>query len=388
MNALILVDLQNDFCPGGALAVPEGDHVIAVANQIQPHFDLVVATQDWHPANHGSFAASHPCKRPGDMIDLDGLPQVLWPVHCVQGTPGAGLHPKLDRPLIARVFRKGDDPAIDSYSGFFDNGRRQSTGLGEYLKQRGVTCVYVCGLATDYCVRVTALDAVDLEFQTYLIEDACRGVNVKPGDVQRAIEEMRARGVTVIRSDELPQSNEDKPRVLAEGRFARLMSHRGWEWVERTNTSAAVVIVAITENREIVLVEQYRIPLGRRVIELPAGLVGDLAENKQEDLMEAARRELLEETGYEAEQIEYLLEGPSSAGLANEVYTLLLAKDARKVGPGGGDASEDIRVHVVPLDQAEAWLEAKRREGLMISPKIYSALYFTSRPSASTTQSV
>jgi len=171
----------------------------------------------------------------------------------------------------------------------------------------------------------------------------------------------------------------DEPRILAEGRFARLLSHRGWEWVERTNTSAAAVIVAITEKRELVLVEQYRIPLGRRVIELPAGLVGDMAENEQEDLIEAARRELLEETGYEAANIDYLLDGPTSPGLANEVYTLLLARDVRKVGPGGGDKTEDIQVHVVPLDEVEAWLESKRRDGTMISPKIYSALYFATR---------
>jgi len=174
--------------------------------------------------------------------------------------------------------------------------------------------------------------------------------------------------------DNTPHS--DEPRILAERRFARLLSYRGWEWVERTNTSAAAVIVAITDKRQLVLVEQYRIPLGHRVIELPAGLVGDLAENKQEDLIDAARRELLEETGYEAGSFDYLLEGPSSAGLTNEVYTLLLARDARQVGPGGGDSSEDIQVHGVPLDEVEAWLESKRREGTMISPKIYSALYF------------
>jgi ADP-ribose pyrophosphatase len=171
----------------------------------------------------------------------------------------------------------------------------------------------------------------------------------------------------------------DKPRILAEGRFARLLSHRGWEWVERTNTSAAVVIVAITQQRELVLVEQYRIPLGRRVIELPAGLVGDLAEHKQEDLVEAARRELLEETGYEAANFDYLLEGPTSPGLANEVYTMLLARDVRQVGPGGGDQFEDIQAHVVPLDEVDRWLESKRREGVMVSPKIYSALYFAMR---------
>jgi ADP-ribose pyrophosphatase len=175
-------------------------------------------------------------------------------------------------------------------------------------------------------------------------------------------------------------SNHNDRRVLAEGRFLRMLSCSGWEWVERTNTSAAVVIAAITAERELALIEQHRIPLDRRVIELPAGLVGDSAESREEGLIEAARRELLEETGYEAETIDYLFDGPSSSGLSNEVFTLMLARDARKVGPGGGDASEDIRVHLVPLDQIDAWLASKRREGFMISPKIYSALYFAAGP--------
>lgn len=173
--------------------------------------------------------------------------------------------------------------------------------------------------------------------------------------------------------------NRDDRRIFAEGRFLRLMSHDGWEWAERTNTSAAVVIVAITDQRELVLVEQYRIPLGRRVIELPAGLVGDSAESREEDLVEAARRELLEETGYEAARMELLMEGPSSPGLTNEFYAMLLARDARKVGLGGGDESEDIQVHVVPLNDVETWLASKRRDGAMVSPKIYSALYFATR---------
>jgi ADP-ribose pyrophosphatase len=170
--------------------------------------------------------------------------------------------------------------------------------------------------------------------------------------------------------------------VLAEGRFIRVVSRSGWEWVERTNTSGAVVIAAITTARELVLIEQYRIPLDRRVIELPAGLVGDLAESREEGLFEAARRELLEETGYEAQGIECLLDGPSSSGLTNEVFTLVLAKDVQKVGHGGGDATEDIRVHVVPLAGIDAWLASKTREAFMISPKIYAALYFITRQPA------
>jgi nicotinamidase/pyrazinamidase len=202
-KALILVDLQNDFMPGGALPVREGDLVVPLANQLMHRFPLVVATQDWHPAKHGSFAANHPGAKPGDVVDLHGLPQVLWPVHCVQDTPGAAFHRDLDVKRIAQVFRKGTDPLVDSYSGFFDNGHRKATGLSEFLKGRGVDEVYVLGLATDYCVKSTALDACALGFRTFLIEDACRGVDLKPGDVRNAIKAMRQAGVAITASDEL-----------------------------------------------------------------------------------------------------------------------------------------------------------------------------------------
>ena len=203
MNALIVIDVQNDFVPGGALAVPEGDQVVPICNAIQPALDLVVATQDWHPPNHGSFAANHPGTRIGEVVDLNGLPQILWPVHCVQNTSGATFVPGLDTRRVARVFQKGTDPAIDSYSGFFDNGHRKSTGLGDYLKSSGVSDVYVAGLATDYCVKFTALDARQLGFRVYLVEDACRGVNLKPGDVNVAIEEMKRAGVSIVHSASL-----------------------------------------------------------------------------------------------------------------------------------------------------------------------------------------
>lgn len=203
MKALLLVDLQNDFLPGGALGVPGGDEVIPIANRLQPKFEFVVATQDWHPADHVSFAANHPGNKPGDVISLDGAPQVLWPVHCVQRTRGAELAAALDKRRIRKVFVKGADPQIDSYSGFYDNGRRRSTGLDEYLHAQGVDEVYVQGLATDYCVKATALDAVGLGFKTWLIEDACRGVNLSPGDAERAIEAMQAAGVKLVSSEEL-----------------------------------------------------------------------------------------------------------------------------------------------------------------------------------------
>ena len=203
MNALLLVDLQNDFCPGGTLAVPEGDLVVPIANRLAETFDLVITTQDWHPANHGSFAANHPEKQPGELIDLNGLEQILWPVHCVQNTPGAEFHQDLNLTRITCVFQKGTDPAVDSYSGFFDNGRRTATGLEDYLRRQGVHRVYVCGLATDYCVAFTALDAVDLGFETILIEDACRGVNLTPGDLDRAIQNMRDHNIQITTSSKI-----------------------------------------------------------------------------------------------------------------------------------------------------------------------------------------
>ncbi|MCX8157868.1 MAG: bifunctional nicotinamidase/pyrazinamidase [Verrucomicrobiae bacterium] len=197
-QALIIVDVQHDFLPGGALPVPEGDQVIPVINQLQPRFELVVATQDWHPPGHGSFASSHPGRRPGEVITLHGLPQVLWPDHCVQGSYGAELARGLETTRIARIFQKGTDPAVDSYSGFFDNGHRHDTGMADYLRQQGVRVVHVAGLATDYCVKYTALDAVRLGFETHLLLPACRGVNLQPGDVERAVEEMRAAGVRIL----------------------------------------------------------------------------------------------------------------------------------------------------------------------------------------------
>lgn len=183
--------------------MPNGNDIPPVVNRLQCRFDLVVATQDWHPANHGGFAANHPGKKPFDQIDLNGLPQTLWPVHCVQGTAGAELAPGLDRRRIAKIFQKGANRGIDSYSGFFDNGRRRATGMAEWLKTGGVTEVHICGLATDYCVKFTALDAVGAGFKTRLIEDASRGINLMPQDVNNAIAQMKRAGVIIEQSRDL-----------------------------------------------------------------------------------------------------------------------------------------------------------------------------------------
>lgn len=201
MRALVLVDLQYDFMPGGSLAVARGDETVPVAQTLMPKFDIVIATQDWHPRGHASFAVNHPGKQVGEMIDLEGLPQVLWPAHCVQGTRGAELHESIDKKRITAVFRKGIDPTIDSYSGFFDNGHRKATGLGDWLVDRKIKKLFVLGLATDYCVKFTVLDARQLGFEVVLVEDGCRGVNLAAADDRRAIDAMREAGASVILSE-------------------------------------------------------------------------------------------------------------------------------------------------------------------------------------------
>jgi nicotinamidase/pyrazinamidase len=203
MKALIVVDVQNDFLPGGALPVPNGDEIIPIINELQERFELLVATQDWHPANHGSFAANHPGKKPGDQIILDRLEQILWPVHCVQNTHGADFAPTVNVKRVSRIFQKGTDPKIDSYSAFFDNAHRRATGLGDYLKEHAVTDVYLCGLALDYCVKFSALDARQLGFNTNVIKDACRAIALEQGDLNRALDEMKKAGVNVLKGLEL-----------------------------------------------------------------------------------------------------------------------------------------------------------------------------------------
>lgn len=201
MKALLIVDVQNDFLSGGALAVSEGDQILPVINRLLEHpFDLIVATKDWHPENHGSFAANHPGKVVGDLITLGGTEQVLWPVHCVQGSPGAEFSPKWSSEKVDKVFYKGIDPEIDSYSAFFDNGHLRETGLGEYLKDEGIDELYVVGLATDYCVKYSALDAKKLGFDVIIITDGCRGVELKSGDTEKALEEMVEAGVVLTTS--------------------------------------------------------------------------------------------------------------------------------------------------------------------------------------------
>ena len=202
-RALLLIDVQNDFCPGGSLAVDRGDEIVPVINRISPAFTRVVATQDWHPPTHVSFASNHAGRKPLESVEVGGAPQVLWPDHCVQGSRGAELHPGLDTRGVGLILRKGARPSLDSYSAFFENDRTTSTGLSHWLRGLGVGEVFLCGLATDYCVLASAMDARGLGFAVTLVQDACRGVDFPAGSVRRALTDMQTAGVKVIQSAEV-----------------------------------------------------------------------------------------------------------------------------------------------------------------------------------------
>ena len=201
MKTLILIDVQNDFMPGGSLAVPQGNEIVPVINAMLPEFDLVVATQDWHPATHKSFASNHEGREVFETIDLNGLEQKLWPDHCVQNTPGAEFHPDLNSGPIEAIFRKGMDPEIDSYSGFYDNGHRKTTGLAGYLKEKGAKELYFCGLAADICVYFTLVDALKDGFKATLIEDASKALDVE--GFENLKKTIREKGAEIITSNEL-----------------------------------------------------------------------------------------------------------------------------------------------------------------------------------------
>ena len=202
MKALLLIDIQNGFCPGGNLPVPDGDQVVPIANKLidSGKYDLIVASQDWHPAGHGSFASSHPGKKPFEIGTLSGKPQMMWPDHCIQNTKDAEFHPGLHLDDVDFIQQKGQNPAVDSYSAFRDNDQAALTGLAAYLRDKGVTDLDLCGLATDYCVKFSAIDAVEMlpDVTVRFIEDASRGID--PAGVAAAIDDMRARGVAVISS--------------------------------------------------------------------------------------------------------------------------------------------------------------------------------------------
>lgn len=201
MKALLLIDIQNDFIPGGSLSVPEGDKIVPTVNKIIPLFDLVIATQDWHPTDHGSFASHHHGKKPFEQGTLAGLPQTLWPDHCVQGTKGAEFHPDLDTKPVSAIFRKGTDPKIDSYSAFYDNAKRKSTGLKGYLQEKGATELYFTGLAADICVYFSINDALDAGFTCAVIEDGVKALDFDK--YQEQVKTLKEKNVRFIPSEEL-----------------------------------------------------------------------------------------------------------------------------------------------------------------------------------------
>lgn len=201
MKTLVIIDVQNDFIPGGALAVPEGDEIVPLINDLQPNFDLVIATQDWHPYQHASFASTHEGKNPFEQIDLNGIDQVLWPDHCVQNTKGAEFHPDLKTSKIEAIFRKGTNPKIDSYSGFYDNAHLKSTGLTGYLKEKGANELYFVGLAGDYCVYFSIKDALSEGFDVTLIEDGTRAIDEE--NFEKAKKDILTQGGKIIKSSEM-----------------------------------------------------------------------------------------------------------------------------------------------------------------------------------------
>lgn len=202
MNALLIVDVQNDFCPGGALEVPDGDQVVPIINSLIKNFDIIIQTQDWHPDGHHSFASTHSGKSPYDTIKMDYGDQILWPDHCVQGTKGAEFHPDLNTMKSQVIIRKGFRKDIDSYSTFFENDHETTTGLAGYLKERGITDLYTTGLATDFCVKWSVLDGIDEGFKMHLVTDAVKGIDLD-GSLDQALKEMKEKGARFITSDQI-----------------------------------------------------------------------------------------------------------------------------------------------------------------------------------------
>jgi len=205
MKVLIIVDLQNDFLPGGMLAVPKGNEIVPIINQLQQKFELIVATQDWHPKDHESFADVHD-KKPGETILIHKMKQTLWPRHCVQGYSGAAFFSGLDMSRVSKIIRKGSNKQVDSYSCFFDNKQKHSTGLDQFLKEKSIADVFITGLATDYCVKCSVLDACRLGFNTFVIKDAVRGIDPNPGDIEKAFKEMKHAGAKIIESSVIMQN--------------------------------------------------------------------------------------------------------------------------------------------------------------------------------------
>ena len=206
-DALIIVDMQNDFMPGGALPVDEGDQIIDSINYVVEIFKnnngIIVLTQDWHPENHMSFASSHPVKNPGDEFQSEGIGPILWPDHCIQGSQGANFHDKLKVNMANAIIRKGYNPTVDSYSGFIENDKKSETGLAGYLKSLNVKRIFICGLALDYCCYFTSLDGFDFGFEVYFLVNLTRGIDLPPGNISKSLQHMRDKGIRFATKDNL-----------------------------------------------------------------------------------------------------------------------------------------------------------------------------------------
>ena len=201
-TALVLIDIQNDFCPGGALAVNQGDEIVDISNKIQERFKIKIITQDWHPSTHKSFASNHEGKEPLSIVEMFYGPQVLWPNHCIQGTEGSEFHSKLVTDNADLIIRKGFRPEIDSYSAFFENDQKTPTGLDGYLKSRGINTIYLCGLALDFCVYFSAIDGAKLGYNVIVIEDACRAIDLN-GSLENSLNDMKSKGIRLLTTSNL-----------------------------------------------------------------------------------------------------------------------------------------------------------------------------------------
>lgn len=345
-TALIIVDIEGDFLPEGALGVKGAHELVPVAQGLAPHYDVKIATLEIHPENHISFAK--------------------WGAHCVAGTKGAELHPGIASIPGLVVFTKGEDPEVDSPSGLRDDKGR-STGLHEFLQKEGVTHLDVMGLVTDVCVKATTLDSISMGYQTRLLAFASRAININPGDEDAALKEVQQAGGTIVHT--APEwTDRNPPEMLYSTPYLVLKRKRDWIYVSRTKGNGAVGIIAITEENKVLLVEQLRVPLGRNSIELPAGLVGDRTEG--ETPLEAAHKELLEETGYTAAVMEpFGAPLCGAAGLSDETIQLFVASGLKKVAAGGGTETENIVVHEIPLKYYMRWLLDQQALGKVTDSK-------------------
>lgn len=347
-SALLLVDLLTEFLTGGRRAVPHADEVVRLANELSSHIPLAVAAIT---CVAGSDA--------GDSRDT--------------AAGEADLSTELDRARLAHVVRVSAGARGGNGGHGGNNGR--VTELESWLHEEGIDELYIMGLATECGVKAAALEARSLGLRTFLIEDGCRALDAHPGDGERALAELAEAGVQFVESKWLATPVER----LCESKYLRLLKRGPWEYVQRTHPAGAVVIVAVTDDDRVVLTDQWRVPVGRRVIEMPAGIVGDEPDLSDEPRLEAARRELLEETGYEADEWCEALTSVSSAGLTDETVTFFLARGLRRVAAGGGIAHEKILVHLVPLSEFDLWLDQRLAAGYQVDGRLYSGIWLWRR---------